>query len=121
MSKIANEVYDVLNEMFPRLSGQRVSKEIYINYKGQRLYFDFFIKEIGVYVEVQGRQHTEFVKHFHGDKEAFRSQKMRDNLKIQYVEENGQCLVRFNYNEKITKTLIKNKINKVLTGECFCE
>jgi len=121
MSKIADKIYDILEGIFPRLSAPRISKEIYIRYKGQKLFFDFFIKEIGVYVEVQGRQHTEFVKHFHGEKEAFKAQKMRDNLKIQYVEENGQCLVRFNFNEKITKALVKKKINKVLSGECFYE
>ena len=121
MSKIADKVYAVLQDMFPRLSAPRITREIYINYKGQRLFFDFLIKEIGVYIEVQGRQHTEFVKHFHGEKEAFLAQKARDNLKIQYVEENGECLVRFNFNEKITKALVKKKINKVLSGECFYE
>ena len=121
MSIIANKIYDILNEMFPRLSAPRVLKEVYINYSGQRLYFDFFIKELGVYVEVQGRQHMEFIKHFHGDKESFMAQKTRDNLKIQYVQEKNKCLVRFNYNEKITKSLVRKKINKVLEGECFYE
>ena len=121
MSRIADTVGKILEDMFPKLMGPRVRKEIYVPFKGQRLYFDFFIKEIGVYVEVQGRQHTEFVKHFHGDKEAFKAQKMRDNLKRQYVEENGECLVRFNYDEKITKALVKKKINKVLSGECVYE
>lgn len=121
MSKIANNIHDILDEMFPKLSANRVVEEIYINYKGQKLFFDFFVKELGVYIEVQGRQHTEFVKHFHGDKATFNAQKMRDNLKIQYVEENDKCLVRFNYNEKITKALVRKKLNKVLEGECFYE
>ena len=121
MSKIANKIGDILNDMFPRLSAPRITKEIYIYYKGQKLFFDFFVKELGVYIEVQGRQHTEFVKHFHGEKEAFQAQKMRDNLKIQYVDEHDQCLVRFNFNEKITKALVHKKITKVLEGECFYE
>jgi hypothetical protein len=121
MSKIANKIEDILLEMFPKHLGKRIQKEIYVPYKGHKLFFDFYIKELGVYIEVQGRQHTEFVKHFHGDKEAFISQKYRDNLKIQYVEEHDQCLVRFNYNEKITKTLVNKKINKVLSGVCFYE
>jgi len=121
MSEIADKIYDILVEMFPRLSAPRVTKEIYVNYKGQKLFFDFLIKELGVYVEVQGRQHTKFVKHFHGTREAFMAQKARDNLKIQYVDENGKCLIRFHYDEKITKALVKKKINKVLSGECFYE
>lgn len=121
MSIIADKIGGILNDMFPRLSAPRIIEEIYVNYGGQKLFFDFYVKEIGVYVEVQGRQHSEFVKHFHGDKASFQAQKMRDNLKIQYVEENGQCLVRFNFNEKITKALVRKKISKVLEGECFYE
>ena len=121
MSKIADKIYDILVEMFPRLSAPRIEKEIYVNHKGQRLYFDFFIKELGVFIEVQGRQHTEFVKHFHGTREAFLAQKARDNTKIEYVDAKGLCLVRFNFNEKITKALVRRKINKVLSGECFYE
>jgi len=98
MSIIADKIGGILDNMFPRLLAPRITKEIYIHYKGQKLFFDFYVKEIGVYVEVQGRQHTEFVKHFHGNKEAF-----------------------FNFNEKITKALVRKKISKVLEGECFYE
>ena len=121
MSKIANQVYAILVDMFPIMLGPRVIKEIYVNYENQKLYFDFYIKELSVYVEVQGEQHTKFVKHFHGTREAFLKQKYRDNLKAKYVEENGKCLVRFKYDEEITEDLVREKINKVLDGECFYE
>ena len=122
MSEIADKVYDILNEMFPAMPHKRVFRELYVNYKGQKLYFDFYIKEMKLYVEVQGQQHKRFVKHFHGDRASFLNQKHRDNLKIQYVQENeGLCLIRFYYNEKITKDLVYNKIQKVLEGECFYE
>jgi hypothetical protein len=121
MSKIADKIAGLLDSMFPKHLGERVVREVYIPYKNSKLFFDFYVKELGVYVEVQGRQHTEFVKHFHGTREAFVAQKYRDNLKIQYVQEHDKCLIRFNYDEKVTKTLIKKKINKVLTGECFYE
>lgn len=121
MSKIADTVYNILNGMFPKLSASRVTKEIYVNYKGQKLFFDFYVKELGLYVECQGRQHSEFVKHFHGDKESFKAQKVRDNLKKQYVDEEGKCLVWFNYNEKIDIDLVRMKITKVLEGESFHE
>lgn len=121
MSKIANEVYDVLIDMFPQRLAPRVKREIYVRHAGQKLFFDFYIKELGIYVEVQGRQHTEFIEHFHTEKEAFLKQKHRDNVKIQYVQDKNKCLIRFNYNEKITKDLVQEKINKVLDGECFYE
>jgi hypothetical protein len=121
MSKIANEVYDILLEMFPKRLAPRVKREIYVNHAGQRLFFDFYIKELDIYVEVQGRQHTEFIEHFHTDKEAFLKQKRRDNLKVRYVQDKNKCLIRFNYDEKITKELVRKKIDKVLDGECFYE
>lgn len=110
MSKIANNVYDILKKEFPL---NIIIKEHYINYKGTRLFFDFFIKDLRLLIEVQGQQHTKFIKHFHLDKETFVAQKKRDNLKIEYVQENdGFSLIRFNYDEKITKELILNKMLK---------
>jgi hypothetical protein len=120
MSKIADEVYNELVNLFPKRTVSRIEKEIYINYKGQKLYFDFLVKELGVYVEVQGRQHTEFIPHFHGNKDNFAKQKARDNMKIAYVYENDKyCLVRFNYDESITKELVYYKINKALDGTFY--
>jgi hypothetical protein len=121
MSAIADKTGDILAEMFPDRLGKRVVKEVYVNFKGTRLFFDFYVKELMVCIEIQGRQHSQFVKHFHGDKEAFLKQKYRDNLKIQYVQENNKCLIRFNYDEDITEDLIMEKLTKVLEGECFYE
>lgn len=121
MSAIADKTGDILTKMFPDRLGSRVIREVYVNFKGTRLFFDFYIKELAVYIEVDGKQHFEFVKHFHGDRETFLKQKHRDNLKIQYVQENNKCLIRFNYDEDITGDLIMEKITKVLEGECFYE
>ncbi len=110
MSKIANELYVILKEAFPL---NVIQKEHYIYYKGTRLFFDFFIKDLNVLIEVQGRQHTKFVKHFHVDKSAFLKQKNRDNYKIQYIQDNDKyCLARFNYDEKLTKQSVIRKIFK---------
>jgi very-short-patch-repair endonuclease len=118
MSKIAEDIYDVLRKVFPACT---IQKELYVKYKFTRLFFDFYIRELGVFIEVQGRQHTEFVKHFHGDKETFQAQKRRDNMKLQYVQENGEyCLVRFHYDEKVTEDLVRRKLDEALNGG-FCE
>jgi len=118
MSKIAEDTYDLLNKMFPACT---ILKEVYVKYKYTRLFFDYYIRELGVYVEVQGRQHVEFVKHFHGDKQTFVGQKRRDNMKLQYIQENSKlCLVRLYYNEKITEDLVRRKLDEALNGG-FCE
>lgn len=114
MSKQADEVFKLLKELFPH---NRIKAEHYVNYKGQKLFFDFYIQEFNLFIEVQGQQHTKFVKHFHGNKEVFLVQKNRDNLKIEYVQENKtRSLIKIYYNEKITKSLILKRISEGLSG-----
>jgi len=120
MSVIASKVQSILNKMFPANPHRRVFAEQYINYKGSRLFFDFFIKELNVFIEVQGAQHTKFVKHFHGTAENFRNQKIRDNLKISYVQDNNMCLVRIYDTEDVTEDLVRDKITKAMEM-CFYE
>jgi very-short-patch-repair endonuclease len=109
-SQLARDVFKALKRLFPL---NVIQKEHYVYYKNTRLFFDFYIKDLGILVEVQGRQHTDYVHHFHGDKESFRKQKVRDNLKVQYIQENeGLSLVRFYHDEKLTDKKIYNKILK---------
>jgi very-short-patch-repair endonuclease len=120
MSATAMKVLSILNDVFPANPYRRVYEEHYVNFKGQRLFFDFYVKELGVFIEVQGRQHVQFVKHFHGDAETFKAQKYRDNLKVEYVQTTGKCLVRIYDTEDVTKKLVLNKISKAME-ECFYE
>jgi very-short-patch-repair endonuclease len=112
MSKISEDVFNSIRRIFPL---SKVKREHYVKYRGVRLFFDFFILDLKVLVEVQGSQHTQFTSHFHLDKENFSSQRKRDNLKIEYIENSPELsLVRFNYDEKITDKLVINKIHKAI-------
>ena len=111
MSLISNEIYSIIKNLFPH---NVLVKEYYVKYKGTRLFFDFFIKDLKILIEVQGEQHTRFVQHFHGDKEGFVKSKWRDNLKIEYAQEHGIAFVRFYYNEKITKKVVMKKLYKAI-------
>ena len=99
MSKQSDHIYKLLTEAFPH---NIVTKECFIKYQGNRLFFDFYIKDYDLLFEVQGRQHSEFVSHFHGDRQGFLETKRRDNLKLQYCQEKDLYLVRINYDEEIT-------------------
>lgn len=114
MSHIAILVQNSLESLFPAKPFKQVFCEHYVNYKGQKLYFDFYIKKLGVFIEVQGQQHTKFVKHFHSNREVFLKQKERDNLKRIWVEEKGYSLVRINFDEEITEELLLFKISKAM-------
>lgn len=112
MSKIAEDVYSGIKVLFPH---DTIIPEYYINYKNTRLLFDFYIKSLGILLECQGKQHSEFVKHFHGDKENFYGQKRRDNLKVEYCENTGLTLIFF-YDkiDKITNDLILTRIYEAM-------
>lgn len=120
MSFIETQVLYILNELYPSNPFKQVFTQHYILYKGKRLYFDFFIKKLGIFVEVQGKQHEEFNKHFHGDKEGFLNHKNRDNLKLEYVQYNDFYLVYINYNDKINKSLVLRRILGALDSKTRC-
>ena len=122
MSLLATRVLSILEELFPANPHKRVFSERYIKYKGQRLFFDFYIKDLGVFIECQGRQHIEYVKHFHGNKENFIKQKFRDNMKVDYVQSNDMYLIRIYDTEELSKELVLDKINKAFDSDHnFCD
>ena len=122
MSVMATQVHCILKEMFPANPHRRIFTEHFVRYKGTKLFFDFLVKELDFFFECQGQQHLKFVKHFHGSMTGFRQQKFRDNLKIEYVQENDLYLARIYENEDITKDLLFSKINKAFDSEYnFCD
>lgn len=113
MSNQSDKVYELLREIFPQ---GYIKTEYYVRFKGNKLFFDFFLPQYNILVEVQGRQHYEFVKHFHSDIEGFKNSKKRDNLKIDYICENDMCLVIVDYNEDVTKELLLEKMIEAQNG-----
>jgi len=109
MSKLADKFYDLLKELFPH---NIIVKEHYVRYKGARLFFDFYIKDLDILFEVQGKQHEEFVKHFHQDRDGFFELKKRDGLKAEYTEINKIPFVIINYSEEIDKDVLLKRIIK---------
>lgn len=79
-------------ERIEREFGNQIILEEFIIPKSQ-LRLDFFLPNIKVAVEYHGRQHTEFVKHFHGTKKKFLIAKMRDAQKAEWCLKNGIELV----------------------------
>jgi len=95
-SQIAKSVRETLSEAFPNVL---IKDEEYVSYKGQRLFFDFYLPTLELYVEVQGIQHTQFSPHFHQDAAAFRAQKKRDRLKVDWCADEEKTLITINYDE----------------------
>ncbi len=55
---------------------------------------DFLLPRRKLLVEVHGRQHFEFVSHFHGDKFGFAKSLRRDANKVQWANINGLGLAQ---------------------------
>jgi very-short-patch-repair endonuclease len=76
---------------------------------GTRLTLDFYNANKKIAVEVQGRQHTGFVKFFHGNRMNFLHQLNRDTKKERFCELNKITLVTIFQNDIINKYLFESQ------------
>lgn len=67
--------------------------------KGSTVFLDFLLPQLRICVEVNGRQHFEFVQHFHNNMLGFRLQQKADKLKREWLTLNNIRLIDLNYNE----------------------
>lgn len=58
-----------------------------------RLSLDFYMPQHGLAFEFQGIQHDKYVEHFHGDKDGFERQLIRDSKKREWCELNDITLI----------------------------
>ena len=91
----------ILNELFPTY---RVLEEVKLpgaqtSTRQAGLYADFFILEKMLIVEVNGRQHYEFVPFYHKTKKDFYKGKVRDRDKREWCEINDITIVSLKYTD----------------------
>jgi hypothetical protein len=79
---------------------------------GTRLSLDFYNANKRIAIEVQGRQHTEYVPFFHRTKTNYLSQLRRDQQKLDFCELNNITLIEIYDEDEITKSFFKK--NKVI-------
>lgn len=85
----------------PHLKARAFIKSLYgtmrlleeVQIPGALLYLDFYLPAKKIAFEVQGRQHTQFVQHFHGTQEGFIASQSRDRRKREWCEENNIRLI----------------------------
>jgi very-short-patch-repair endonuclease len=103
MSCGEEKLLELLREFFP---GQTILRE-YAFSNGMRM--DFYLPEENLVFEYDGRQHFEYISHFHGSKSNFYYQQNRDIEKEYICNKCGINVIRFNYKEKLTFDLLKEK------------
>lgn len=102
--KFQSLVGDVVAELYP---GDTICEEFPCS--GENLTLDFFVPRKKMAIEVQGRQHHQFVAFFHGTKSGFEEQKKRDMRKEEWCEINGIRLIKIDTGEdkeKIIKLIL---------------
>jgi hypothetical protein len=80
--------------------------------KGTTNYLDFFLPQPRICIEINGRQHFEFVNYFHGNLAGFRLQQKKDRLKREWLTLNNIKYIDLNYNESEEEWQTKIKIRK---------
>jgi len=88
-------VRDFLKELYPI---DPIIEELTLpGTKGLRV--DFFLPRRNLIVEIHGRQHFEFVSHFHSDRFGFANSLVRDNKKRSFANINEITLVELKEDE----------------------
>lgn len=101
-------LYGLLKEIYPLYD---VVYEQPIPQLGQRI--DLFIKELGIAVEYDGRQHTEYVDFFHKDVGGYIKGMKMDRYKEEFLAENGIKIIRLSGDVSgMTPSELKGVIDK---------
>jgi len=112
MSQLSDKIESFIKQGFPLLE---YKTERYVFYRGKKLFFDFIIPDLNVYIEVQGEQHYKRIPFFHQFAKDFRAQKFRDQVKSEWCAENDIILVVISYieiNKGLTQDQFRNNILK---------
>lgn len=86
----------LIQKTFPYVT---LAEEVFV--PGEKLYLDFLLPHKMLCVEVHGRQHYDYIEHFHKNRLAFIESKKRDLRKQRWCEFNEIVLVVLPYNESI--------------------
>lgn len=95
-SKLESKAAKILKSLYGDLFVAQVCLPVY---EKKTLPFDFYAASLGVAVEVQGRQHANFIPYFHSSMRDFHLQRKRDADKEYFCELNDLILIHLYWNE----------------------
>ena len=93
-SKLHIRARELLHDIFPT---ETILEEVYVHCI--KLYLDFFLPIQKTVIEVNGKQHYEFVYHFHQTKLGFYRYQANDQTKRYWCKLNDFLLVELPYSE----------------------
>lgn len=110
----ANEtlLYQIVCEIYPDYKIIRHYRPEFLNF----LELDVYIPKLNIAFEYQGIQHFKPIEHW-GGKKSLEQGKRRDKLKKKLCEENNIKLIYMYYYEELSKELVENKIDTILSNQ----
>lgn len=96
MSSFEDKIDGLIRQVLP---SYRYITQHCVQYNNTKLFFDFYIPDLKLIIEVQGNQHYQFNKFFFKDKKVFRQALHRDNLKRLWAANNGLELIELTEKE----------------------
>lgn len=110
-SKDQQILYNYLSEMFPSLD---VIYEYALYELNQRI--DIYIPNLALAFEYHGRQHYDFVEHFHKTLQGFEDAQKMDQRKREYLLLHGIKLIEIPYNKMVTS---KEELQKLIDDQPY--
>lgn len=95
MSKYEDYIEQILEKNHIKYEREKNFKDL----KNGKLRVDFFLLEYNIGIEVDGEQHTHYIKYFHKTRQDFLHQQENDRRKNSYFLANNIPLYRIPYNE----------------------
>jgi very-short-patch-repair endonuclease len=112
-SKLHKRIFTIVKSAFPSWAWKQETAIKVSNNK--TLFVDICSNTpIKIAIECHGRQHSEYVAHFHGDILAFKKAVARDKEKKEFLIESGYDFVEFYTNENLSdKEVIERVLLKI--------
>lgn len=103
-SKLQRLIYELMIQLYPMYEVIYEQPIYSLNMR-----YDIFVKELGIAIEIDGKQHREYVEHFHGDLHGRVSNMLADKQKNEFSLDNGIKLIRISDEDKEwdSKKLVK--------------
>ena len=113
MEKLPENASQGAQAIFRWLTEKGVNFEVEfpVNFQGQELRYDFYVKEWNLFIEYDGEQHFKLVPHFHRTPSKFIEQYQRDQVKNAYALRVGIHLLRIPFWQE---TAIETILDKTL-------
>jgi len=124
-SKRHKELYNILINS-PYFQHMIIKQEVSIRdlvptYAAPRHKCDWYIKDLGVVIEVHGEQHYKPVNfggvHPHIARDQFGGVKRRDNMKRTALKAEGYTYVEIKYDEKLSESMLIDKIEHAASAD----